>query len=395
MRNAKKIIIIGGGCSGVLTAIQLLLQTKKPIHIEIYDKNSNLGHGVAYATKYSEHLLNVISQNMSAVAEDKNHFLAWLQANNLDANPLGFMPRKIYAQYLQASLQQAITNASQYGATLKFINTEITDLSSQQLADHHIVLAVGIFIQPDPWQLDLATIKRDASIAIVGSGLSMVDIILSLKVHDHTGPITVFAKNGSLPLAHDLASFNKKLNINWSTNTSVLNTLREFRHYLRTYTQQGYSWHSVIDSLRPYTQQIWQSWDETNKRRFLRHLRSKWNLHRHRIAPQISQQLQDLKKIGFFQLEHSKVNLTAINTSGFSDVINCSGLVADYTQANSALLRNLFSRGIIKPGILGMGFETNLHLIGFPRHGKLWESVAVPELRQQAAEIADYILYKD
>jgi uncharacterized NAD(P)/FAD-binding protein YdhS len=53
--------------------------------------------------------------------------------------------------------------------------------------------------------------------------------------------------------------------------------------------QQGIDWRGVIGGLRPVTAQIWQPLPEVEKRRFLRHLRPYWEVHHHRLAPQIAQ----------------------------------------------------------------------------------------------------------
>src|SRR3546814_5960320 len=49
----------------------------------------------------------------------------------------------------------------------------------------------------------------------------------------------------------------------------------------------------VIDALRPVTQSLWQGLPVAEKRRFLRHLRSWWDVHRHRMAPEVAAVVQN------------------------------------------------------------------------------------------------------
>ena len=47
-----------------------------------------------------------------------------------------------------------------------------------------------------------------------------------------------------------------------------------------------------IDGLRPHTQRLWTALPDAERRRFLRHLRPYWEVHRHRLAPPVAARLQ-------------------------------------------------------------------------------------------------------
>lgn len=416
------IIIVGGGCSGVLVACQLLLKASKPIEIVLFEKHAHLGAGVAYSTTCNKHVLNVPNQGMSAFAQHKNHFIKWLEVNCYPSEALGFTPRQLYAGYLRDCLKEAMQIGSKVGATLKIVHDEVVELlpivnsgwsilSKKGIAykANSVVLALGIFLRPHKQQPITAT----STIAIIGSGLSMADAILKLKQDKHRGEITVFARNGSLPMAHDLRSYSMLPAIEWSVIMSLLQTYKQFKNHLKEYCSDAdYPWQALIDSLRPYTQQLWQHWDLHDKQQFLRHLRSRWDAHRHRVAPQIAVELQTLLQQGFFKLKHAAVaNLQTtddgflsycdlpsqiVRADHFDSIIDCAGLISDYTKIDSELLQRMFRQEIIAAGPLNRGLQATpngkladgLYTLGFALHGVLWESIAVPELRTQAEAIA-------
>lgn len=416
------IVIVGGGCSGILVACQLLTKATQPLEIVLFEKSAHLGTGVAYSTTCKLHVLNVPNQRMSAFAEQKDHFIKWLETNSYPSEPLGFSPRQLYAVYLRDCLKEAMQLGAKNGVSLKIVHDEITEVlpvvnfgwsllpkKGAAYKAKFVVLALGIFQRTHKQQPITAT----SNVAIIGSGLSMADAILKLKQDKHRGEITVFARNGSLPLAHNLESYSMLPAIEWPVVMSLPQTYRQFKQKLKEYcVDSGYPWQALIDSLRPYTQQLWQHWYLHDKQQFLRHLRSRWDLHRHRIAPQIASELQTLLKQRFFKLKHAAVaNLNntddgflsycdlpsqIVRAQHFDSIIDCAGLISDYTKANSELLQRLFRQEIIMPGPLNRGLRAGasgklaagLYTLGFALHGMLWESIAVPELRVQAEEIA-------
>ena len=117
--------IIGGGAAGVLVAIQVLRQARVPLALALFEPASQLGQGIAYATPWPEHLLNVPAAKMSAFPEEPGDFLDFLQA--ADAYPgearevLGerYVCRHYFAAYLQQRLREAeATSASKVSAML-------------------------------------------------------------------------------------------------------------------------------------------------------------------------------------------------------------------------------------------------------------------------------------
>src|ERR1700680_3164424 len=76
----RHVVIVGGGASGVLLACHLLRSLSENIRVTLIERNPAIGRGIAYSTVDPAHLLNVRAANMSAFADDPDHFWQWLQA---------------------------------------------------------------------------------------------------------------------------------------------------------------------------------------------------------------------------------------------------------------------------------------------------------------------------
>src|SRR5271163_750678 len=80
--SQRTIVIVGGGASGSLVAIQLLKRAAWPSRIIVVEPRTELGAGIPYSTAYISHLLNVPAEGMSAFEDDPQHFLRWLRQTN-------------------------------------------------------------------------------------------------------------------------------------------------------------------------------------------------------------------------------------------------------------------------------------------------------------------------
>lgn len=125
--------------------------------------------------------------------------------------------------------------------------------------------------------------KGGDRICILGSGLTMIDQVLTLRGKGHRGPIHVLSRRGLVPHPHispPLSPADPRLP-EGSTEISRL------VQALRKQVKDGAPWRTVMDGLRPKTQLLWQSLTSEQRSRFLRHALPRWNIHRHRIAPEV------------------------------------------------------------------------------------------------------------
>src|ERR1700734_3013935 len=233
----KHVVIIGGGFSGCLTAVNLSRLSNGPLKITIINQGYPLGRGIAYSTRNGSHLLNVVARNMSALADQPTHFVEWLRTRTeyrdepVDRLRRKFLPRRIYGDYLHSLLFSRTGAAAEKGIEIETIAAEAIDVgpafggASVALSDgqfvnaHRVVLATGN--QPpanlkingldpanpryfqNPWQdWDSKLGGRTENVILIGTGLTMIDAFLSLKDLDWQGKIYAVSRNGLLPLSH-------------------------------------------------------------------------------------------------------------------------------------------------------------------------------------------------
>lgn len=407
----------------------------------LIESSEQPGCGIAYATAQAEHLLNVAAANMSILPDQPQHFVQWLVEQGHPPQGLGdrYMPRRLYGRYLQAQLEQAQTHGVRLRkgrvVALESAKTHRLKLADGDVVDSHaVVLAIGNTSHRlpvphagidvlDAWNdAALAGIPSDSHIAIVGAGLSMVDAVLTLAANDHRGRIDVFSRHGLGPLAHDHDHDHADLDIDAFAALPLRARLHHLRRWVAEHPQQP--WQSTMRSLRGPTQRLWQSLDQSDQRRFLRHVVRYWDIHRHRIAPQVAATLDAMRGTGQLQLHAGRPHRLARNHNGVDVVfvprhqsteislrvdciINATGLETHLTQSSDPLLRSLIATGRARSGPHDRGLDTTndgsvldragtaqptLHTIGSTRIGSLWESIAIPDLRQHAADLASRLL---
>jgi uncharacterized NAD(P)/FAD-binding protein YdhS len=187
---------------------------------------------------------------------------------------------------------------------------------------------------------------------------------------------------------------------------------------------ETHDWRAVFDGVRPFTQSWWTDLPIEQRKRFLRHLRPWWDIHRHRMAPQVARRIDEAIGRGaltvlagrFQRIEAAGRGLTvryrprgrgAEDMLAVDHVVNCSGPSSDYSAIEQKLVRALLDRGAIRPDALSLGLDvdTSLRLIdadgkvqprlyglGPVTKGRFWECTAVPEIRRQAEELAERLV---
>jgi uncharacterized NAD(P)/FAD-binding protein YdhS len=455
------IAIVGAGFSGCLVAVHLLKTANRPLLIELIDRSHEIGPGVAYSTHDASHLLNVSAGKMSAFSDDPGHLLRWLHCNRSelaaflpnDLNASSFIPRHIYGLYIQSILEEAEAAASS-NVRLERVIDEVVAVEPQAsgkgaivslrsgrafVADK-IVLAVGnapAVPTASPTKDDdtpylrhawsasaLAGLELDAPVLLIGTGLTMMDMVVSLHDRHHQGKIYAVSRRGLLPLTHQSTKPYPAFLTPDTAPKTIRGLLRCIRSEVQTAAQQGYDWRSAIDSLRPITQQLWQQLGRVEQRRFLRHATPYWDVHRHRIAPEMGGVVQAMLESGQLTITAGRIQDYQAVPDGVavtlrdrqtqrnrvlqvSRAVNCTGVQIDYRQLPQSPIANLRAQGLIRPNDIGLGLDTAadgavldargnrsslLYTLGTPRRGDLWETIAVPELREQARALAATVL---
>jgi uncharacterized NAD(P)/FAD-binding protein YdhS len=304
------------------------------------------------------------------------------------------------------------------------------------------ILAVGNFppapsagpVFGDPWdERALSNLDPAAPVLILGTGLTMVDTVISLLDQGHQGPIRAISRRGLLPRQHVGAIPDETGEIRlpppWRfdpapSGHSLVKLTQEVRRTIDRAERGGRGWRSVIDGLRPHTQRLWREMSLVERKRFLRHLRPWWDVHRHRAAPQVMARIADTRERGQLQIVAGKVTTMAIEEAGvvvrvkprgrncFAEhrgarLIDCTGLNGDCTKLDQPLLSQLLETGLIRADALRLGVDvaadgalidrdgnaaTDLFAIGPITKGAFWEIIAVPDLRIACESMAERLL---
>jgi uncharacterized NAD(P)/FAD-binding protein YdhS len=441
------VAVIGGGAAGALVALHLL--ATPGLRVALVEPRPGLAQGVAYSTPRDEHLLNVNAARMSAFDDRPDDFLAFLRAapstaaRPAEALPAMFAPRRVYGDYLQARLAAAL----QAGTLMRLTETvdEIRPAAAgfalrtgvgTGLHARAVVLATGGVPAALPvsgvgaaapgiieaWHYAaVAAIAPEADVAIVGAGLSMVDVLLTLHANGHRGRIVAISRHGLLPLAHARGTVPQAGGVEPLLPLGVRARMRLLRQWAAEAQAQGRPWQDALERLRPRVQTLWQAWPPAEQARFLRHAVRHWDIHRHRIAPEAAAVVEAMRRDGRFSLHAGRVMAVSAREDGrwqldwrrrrCSDderlvvdrIVNATGLEKRPTQVPGTLPAALHALGLARPGPHGMGIDTDaaggvrdrsgatvpgLWTLGIPRIGTLWESIAMPELRGQAARVA-------
>jgi uncharacterized NAD(P)/FAD-binding protein YdhS len=430
------IAIIGGGVSGTLTAFQLVRQGT-PARVILIDQQHDFGLGLAYSTPSLRHLLNVPAGKISALPDQPNHFLNWLRRNHDPAaTERTFAPRSVFGRYIQ-SLLKSTSQLDQEIATVVDVRQQdsgavLTLDNGCELRADLVVLAIGNF-DPAPlpgitksasdsglyrhnaWATETYEgLHPEARVALIGTGLTGVDIVLRLRELGHLGKIIALSRHGIFPNRHDDYTPLSSTAIPSDTPATCVAYLRA----LRTAIHGGVEWRSAIDSLRETTNELWLRLPIEEKRRFRRHLQRRWDVVRHRMAPPIADVIESELRNGTLEIRKGHLKTVDASPAGahitlrahddsesfYADrVINCTGPSMNYRRIPSTLLQNMFNRGLVTSGPLGTGFHCSqdgavmdagghaseiIFNLGPGRLGDLIESIAVPEIRQQAVELA-------
>jgi uncharacterized NAD(P)/FAD-binding protein YdhS len=443
-----RVAILGFGFSGAMVAANLVRAADAPLTLYIIDPEIT-ARGVAYATENADHLLNVRAANMGAFADAADGFAQWLMtdaakqaqaARGIARNFSGsdFAPRALYGDYLQSVWQQTQEIAAQKKMDIKLIPSRAVAVQAgatpavltergDAIAVDRIVLAVGHEVRPiwpqlpassiihNPWAagaLDGAA-QWAAPVMLVGTGLTAVDMVLTLRKAGYAGEILAGSRHGWLPQAHAVPSAIFSCA---AEEMAAQKTLRQWVQWLRNSLRHVGEWRVVIDALRPHTQRIWQSLATPDQQRFLTKLLPFWNVHRHRMAPDIAARIQAEIAAGTLRILSTK-RMTVIATEGGqivvntasqrytpSRILNCTGPELNIARSANPLLRQLLADGLVEPHVNGLGITAdtqlrawgrlhpNLYAMGALLTGQLLESTAVPELRAQAAMIAHAIV---
>jgi uncharacterized NAD(P)/FAD-binding protein YdhS len=449
-----RIAIIGGGFSGAMTAVNLARLSPHDLRVTIINAHRPFGRGVAYGTRRVEHLLNVAARNMSAFPDQPDHLLQWLRTRSeFDDVPdrdlrERFIPRMIYGDYLRSIMQHHFQGAGNLTPVkVDFVEGEAIDVEPNgtvllarggKVAADRIVLATGneapaalpgadrLREHPawmaNPWLAwDHRLPPDNGTVVLLGTGLTTVDAVITLRELGWPGSIHAVSRHGWMPHSHfrgiEYSEFPPQgVELPGLGLEKLIAVMEDHCARLR---DLGANPAIIVDKMRPHTQRVWQAFSVGERETFVRRHAARWNVLRHRIAPEIHAQVTSAQLTGQLtvhaaaieQLEardgRVRVHLAGGKQIDGDLVINATGPQMRFSETRSVLLQNLLKRGLVVPDDMDMGVSVEpdhtvidydgersalLLALGPLLRGTYWETGAVPELRGQARRVAETLL---
>ncbi len=403
----------------------------------IIEKRPALGRGLAYSTTVPEHVLNVRASNMSAFSDDPGHFARWLEERGVDVGhpETYFAPRHLYGDYLGQLLDHHLASGK-----LRVVDEECVELIQRpsfvelRLANGAgevgdvCVLATGHDAGQcrgdsllDPLRdFNCQPASANDPVLIVGTGLSMVDTCLALILRGHLGPIIAVSRRGLLPTTHSKTTPITLKETEIPVGRPLLELTRWVRGLVRSTMAHGGGWRDVVDGLRPHTQTIWRHLPIASRRQFFRHLKPWWDIHRHRMAPQIHDKLSAALSSGQLRLISGRIQNIQATPDGLTvqiqrrrrdgveelkvtRVYDCKGIISDPAQSSNRLMRSLLESGTACVDNMRLGLDVtgdgalldrdggaseHIYAVGPLTRGAFLEIEAVPDIRVQSQRLA-------
>ncbi|GAA3728855.1 FAD/NAD(P)-binding protein [Salinactinospora qingdaonensis] len=434
------IACVGGGASATLTAIALLRATtwlRLPYRLVLFDEHGRHGRGTAYATTEEHHLLASPATTMSAIPEQPAHFVEWARSRNGDCRAATFLPRGDYGDYLWETLlataRWAEPHASLECRTARVVSATCDDRGvTLGLAGGERVNAAAAIVATgnarpspltaaaelgvpviDPWAPETAgkTLQGHRRVLTIGTGLTMVDVALSVASAAPQARIDAVSRRGLLPHRHRPPVVMPPVAVDLSGPPALRTLTRRVRAAIAAYPGD---WRHVVDSLRPHTAQLWQGLTREEQQIFLERFATYWESARHRMAPEAAEEVAALRASGRLRVHAGGIEGVEPGHEGVRARLGNGRVVeadavADCTGAHpgsSPFLRGLLAQGLARPDHLGMGIDTcphgalidasgkvsrRLFGLGPVRRGRLYETTAIPEIREQAEHLAQRI----
>jgi uncharacterized NAD(P)/FAD-binding protein YdhS len=454
---ARTIAIVGGGFSGTTVAANLLrLRNWGPARVVLIERTRRIARGIAYADREYKYLLNVPAGRMSANPREPLEFLEFAKRRLPYATADDFLPRALYGEYLEASLTSAELSA-QPDVRFEKMRAEIVEISrdaesgaihlhttdGRSIIADDVVLALGnpapasppimdcLSGSPryseDPWAAP-SSCRPGETVLVIGTSLTMADLVSAISVNCNDNvTIHAISRHGLVPPSQtafrhapcegDSAALLREASF------SVRRLMRAIRRLAEDTQRQGGDWREAVTFVRSVAPAIWNRLPLREKRRFLRHVRPYWDVHRHRLPQETLAQLDHMRLRGnlrihagrllAFERAGDKVKVTwRERGAGKSSkllvdrVINCTGPEYNPHRSRDPLVHSLFARRLASADPLGLGLRTadngalldesgapaeHLFYVGPQLRADHWEATAAAELRSHAEKLARHL----
>lgn len=421
------VAVVGAGAAGVLMAWHLL-HRRADASVLLIGTGHPPGRGVAYSTVDPQHRMNVPVRRLSVDADGSDDLQRWLLDQGADkVDREAYVRRHEVGDYLAAQLDALdvpVVDARATGLRWTGDGWVVRLGDDREARAPVVVLATGpppgpgpipLPVDPsivtDPWDAGLADRMADAGdVLVLGTGLTMVDVALTATARG--ARVRALSRHGWTPGAHPWE--REEPTEPFPLPRGPL-TASQVRRLVVTHCRtEPAGWPAAMDAARDRADQIWALLPASEQARLLRRGFSAWNVHRHRMAPEVAERFGHLRRTGAVRVEAAAVQRVLAADGGVVVdtragqrlraplLVSCTGPSPDVGRTTDPLLRSALDRGDVRPGPhrLGLAVDADgrvlgphrgLYAVGPLRKGTLIETTAIPEIRSQAAALADVI----
>ena len=449
------IVIVGAGFSGTVLAVKLLKQHHATAtEVLLVERGPVMGRGIAYAKSRFPFQLNVPAGRLSTDAKDPLQFLRFAQLHLPEAGAEDFLPRSLYGDYLQEQLNQAESEPMP-GVRFERIWDEVIDIQRaagsalllhfrrrEPLQANIVVLASGNppaswlpwtesiqhhpAVRENPWDLP-ANVRSGQSVLIVGNGLTMADVALAMSADPERVPFMhTISRRGLLPQPQTefgSISLDAVTDRIMSCAQSAVELTSAVRRLTRHVQSRGGDWREAITFMRTLAPRIWAELPDRERARFLRHVQPHWDVHRHRLPPQIAEHIGGLRQSGKLLVNAGRVTSavaqgerlrvtwkprgnSSLQSLAVDYLVNASGPDYALERSREPLIHSLRMQGLIAADALRLGIRTGRHgacvdsfgqpssrlfYLGPMLRADHWEATAATELRDHAQSLAQHL----
>lgn len=455
--SVRTIAIVGGGFSGTVLATYLLrLSYWKPLRVLVVDRTGRIGRGAAYADSGYPYVLNVPAGRMSGSSRDPLDFLKFARHRQPGATSDDFLPRSMFGEYLESLLQEAERTCPPH-VRLERLQGDVQSLErvggiglrlhladGRTISADDVVLALG---NPPPAPLAgadaLAGSERyientwaappacrpGETVLVIGTGLTMADAVLAGNdAGEDQVTFHAISRHGLIPPSQTSFRFHEARceadsGVLLRAASSARTLMRAVRELSDGLEHRGGDWREAITFVRNMAPTLWQRLPTRERRRFLRHARTYWDIHRHRLPQETLAALEQLRlreklhvhagRITGFTLVGQQIHVewcprgsSQMRTLLVDRVINCTGPDYNPRRTRDPLLKSLLAQGMVTADSLGLGLRTSLNGALIDARGRIasdlyyigpmlradhWECTAAQELRVHAERLAHHL----